>query len=431
MTDAEGWRPTPAHLRAVVGGGSLAVAAVMARRPDLLVLAVPLLGAAVMAAARRPEQAPVVTQSIDHGVLREGDATTWRIAVADPEGRVEDVAALLDEAAWTDRQPATGQVAVALHADGDEALAIAIRSSHWGRRRVGPAVVVASSAWAGFRWVGRDEADARLLVTLPQPSPFDAVAPPVRTPGLVGLNRSPRGGSGTEFASVRPFQPGDRLRRVHWPQSLRTGTLHVTSTWADQDRHVVLMVDALTDVGVSGGIDGRASSLDVSVRATSSVAEYFISHGDRVGLVVLSARGVRRLAAAAGHRHLRRVLEVLASIERSSSLVDDGRMPRVLGEGALVVLLSPLLSPASLQRAATIADRGLQVLVIDCLPEQIAEWADEPLIGMTWRIELLKRERELGRARAAGVAVVPWHGPGSLDAVLRDAHHSAGRGRHR
>lgn len=429
MTDAEGWRPTPAHLRAVVGGGALVGAAVLARRPDLLVLAVPLLGVAVGAVARRPKCAPVVQQSIDHEMLREGEATTWRVAVHDAEGRVEDVAALLDEAAWTERQPATGQVAVALHADGDAGLAVAIRSTHWGRRRIGPAVVVATSAWAGFRWVGRDEADARTVVTLPQPAPFDAAAPPVRTPGLVGLNRSPRVGSGSEFASVRLFQPGDRLRRVHWPQSLRTGTLHVTSTWADHDRHVVLMVDALTDVGASEGIEGRASSLDVSVRAASSVAEYFIRNGDRVGLVVLSARGVRRLAAAAGHRQLRRMLEVLSSIERSNSAVDDGRMPRVLGGGALVVLLSPLLSPASLQRAATIADRGLHVVVIDCLPAQLVELADDPLSGMSWRIELLQRERELGRARAAGVAVVPWLGPGSLDAVLRDAHHGAGRAR--
>ncbi|MEI7547804.1 MAG: DUF58 domain-containing protein, partial [Actinomycetota bacterium] len=225
MNIADGWRPTPAHLRAVLGGGSLTAAAVLARRPDLLVLAVPLIGAAVWAVARRPQLAPVVGQTIDHPVLREGDATTWRVRVDDAEGRVDTVAVLLDAAEWTDVRPMTGQVAVALHADGATGLAVAVRSTRWGRRRLGPAIVVGSNAWAGFRWVARDEADAQVLVTLPHPSPFDAAAPPVRTPGLVGVNRSPRSGSGTEFASVRAFQPGDRLRRINWPQSLRTGAL--------------------------------------------------------------------------------------------------------------------------------------------------------------------------------------------------------------
>ena len=122
----------------------------------------------------------------------------------------------------------------------------------------------------------------------------------MRTPGLVGVNRSPRQGTGTEFASIRPFQPGDRLRRIHWPQSLRTGVLHVTSTWADHDRHVVLLIDALNDVGESGGIDGRASSLDISMRAAGAIAEHYIGTGDRVALVVIGARGVQRLPPASG-----------------------------------------------------------------------------------------------------------------------------------
>ena len=195
-----------------------------------------------------------------------------------------------------------------------------IRPTRWGFRRVGPALVVASSAWAGFRCAPKQgESNARTLVALPQTSRFDASAPPVRSPGLVGVNRSPRQGSGTEFASIRPFQPGDRLRRIHWAQSLRTGTLHVTSTWADHDRHVVLLIDALNDVGESEGIDGRASSLDVSLRAAGAIAEHYISTGDRVALSVIGAREMRRLPPATGYRQLRRMLEVMAGIEPAGS----------------------------------------------------------------------------------------------------------------
>ena len=381
------WRPTTAHARALLGGVLLAFVAVLARRPDLLVLATPLVGAAVWAVMLRPLCLPEVRHSIGHGAIREGEATTWHIEVHDPEGRVDDVAAVLEAPTWIDRQPVDGQVVVSLRDDGDEPLAVVIRPTRWGSRRIGPALVVASSAWAGFRCVPKAGERTRTLVALPQTSRFDASAPPVRTPGLVGVNRSPRPGSGTEFASIRPFQPGDRLRRIHWAQSLRTGTLHVTSTWADHDRHVVLLIDALNDVGESDGIEGRASSLDVSVRAAGAIAEHYISTGDRVALSVIGAQGMQRLPPATGYRHLRRILEVMASIEPATELVDDGRMPRGLGQGALVVMLSPLVSPRSLQRAFTIAERGLTVLVIDSLPPDITQSdPDDPYVGIAWRI---------------------------------------------
>ena len=143
------WRPTTAHARALLGGAVLAVMAVLARRPDLLVLATPLVGAAVWAVMLRPLCLPEVHHSIGHGAIRESEATTWHVAVHDSEGRVDDVAAVLEAPTWIDRQPVDGQVVVSLRDDGDEPLAVVIRPTRWGSRRIGPVLVVASSAWAG------------------------------------------------------------------------------------------------------------------------------------------------------------------------------------------------------------------------------------------------------------------------------------------
>lgn len=427
MTSSDRWRPTAAHARAVIGALVLTITAVLARRPDLAVLAMPFAGAAVWAAVLRPTTEPDVHQHIGHRTVREGEATTWHISVDDPGGRIDEVAAVLAPPAWTDLQPIEGQVVIDLRHDGHEPLDVAVRATRWGTRPIGPALVVATSAWAGFRWTSRYESDPITLVALPQPSPFDAAAPPVRTPGLIGGNRSPRRGDGSEFAGIRPFQPGDRLRRIHWARSQRTGTLHVSATWADHDRHVVLLIDAIEEVGASEGVDGRPSSLDITVRAAGAIAEHYITAGDRVALVTLGARGVHRVPAASGHRHLRRILDVLARTQPANASVDDGRMPRGLGSGALVLMLSPLTSPAALQRAMTIAGHGLSLLVIDCLPSDIARREPgDSFAEIAWRIELLKREREIRRVREAGIAVVPWRGPGSLDAVLRDLHHLAG-----
>jgi uncharacterized protein (DUF58 family) len=415
--------PTAAHARALIGGLLLSVVGVLARRPDLVVLAAPLVCVAMWAMLRRPTIAPLVHQSIGHVVLREGQATRWHVTVEDHEGMVDEIATMLKPVEWAELEPLSGEAVISLRDDDPEAFDVAIRSTRWGRRRTGPAMVVASSAWAAFRFVSRDEDEARALLTLPAPSAFDAAAPPVRSPGLVGGNRSPRQGDGTEFASIRPFQPGDRLRRIHWRQSLRAGALHVSASWADHDRHLVLLLDALDDVGESEGIDGKASSLDICVRAAAAVAEHHIGVGDRVAMVLIGARGVQRMPPATGHRHLRRMLEVMAGITPATSLIDDGRMLRGLGNGALVVMLSPLVSPLALQRAVRIASHGFTIVVVDCLPADVAqEDPDDPFVGLAWRIELLHRERAIRRVREAGIPVVPWRGPGSLDTVLRDLH---------
>jgi len=57
---------------------------------------------------------------------------------------------------------------------------------------------------------------------------------------------------------------------------LRAGELYVTSTWADQDSRVMLLVDAHNDLGESGGLGREASSLDVTVRAAAAMAEHYL-----------------------------------------------------------------------------------------------------------------------------------------------------------
>ncbi len=425
-TWADGWGPTAAHARAVWCGLVLASAAVLGHRPDLLVLATPFVGAAVWAAVLRPTSPPTVQQSLGHSTLTEGNATTWHFRVEDAGGRAEDIAVRLRIAEWIDMQPADGAAAASVRDDSDQVLDIGVRATRWGRHRVGPARVVASSAWAGFQWVSDSGANERALLALPRTARFDATASSVRRPGLIGVNRSPHQSSGTEFASIRPFQPGDRLRRIHWSRSLRTDTLHVTTTWADHDRHVVLLVEGFDDIGASGGIDGVASSLDLALRAAGSIAEHFLGVGDRVALAVLDNRGVHRLPVAGGSRHLRRVLQVLASTDPSGRFADTGRVPSGVTPGALVVMLSPLVTAASLERAVTMVAQGRSVVVVDCLPPDITrQFPGDQLATIAWRLRVLERAREVRRASESGVAVVEWRGPGSLDEVLRHVEHNA------
>ena len=118
---------------------------------------------------------------------------------------------------------------------------------------LGEEKVALTSAWAGYRWgpvpVHGSEltgaAGARRRSTRgPRPRSRSAWSAPTAR----GAS-----GDGTEFAGIRPFHAGDRLRRINWRVSLRTGALHVVDApAARRTAAVLLVVDALADYGRSG-----------------------------------------------------------------------------------------------------------------------------------------------------------------------------------
>ncbi|MEM9035533.1 MAG: DUF58 domain-containing protein [Actinomycetota bacterium] len=414
LTTTMRWRAGPAHLRAVLLGLVGVSVAVLFRIPELLVFATPFAVVAVWSAATRPGMEPQGTGRLAPSDVREGQATTWSMALTHLD-RVDHAIALLPQRQWLELVPRTGTVLTVV--DGPEArLAMPIRPIRWGRHRSGPANVVAVSSWGAFRWMALDT--DRPVTALPLPPVFDAAQSPHRGNGLIGVNRSTRLGDGQDFAAIRPFQPGDRLRRINWRRTQRDGELRVTATHADEDIHVELVVDATADYGHSDGIDGAASSLDASVRAAGAIAEHFLVRGDRVSLRVIGGRPVT-LRPGAGSRHLRRLLEVLAAIDRDSltrrtNTLTAGGLPH----GSLVMLFSPFVAPAAVQQALTLAGQGLDVAVIDTLPEDV-HLEEDRATSLAWRIRLLERHGELRAVQRAGVPVVRWRGAGSLDPFLR------------
>lgn len=412
------WRPTHALLRAALLSAAVGLAAVLLGRPDALVLAVPLAVHAAVALVRRPGAVPRAASTLLHASLREGEATVSRTRLRDAEG-VEHAVVALARHAWTAFAPPHAVVTAGPVEPGAElALDVTVSSLRWGRRPVGDGVVAATSAWAGYRW-GPEELGARSLTTLPLPGRFDARAPVPHPIGVVGTNPAARPGEGTEFASIRPFTVGDRPRRVQWRVSLRTGSLHVTSTTAEEDTSVLLLLDSGVEIGSSGGIRGGSSSLDVAVRAAGAVAEHYLHAGDRVGLRVLGSTRHNAVPTGAGRRHLRRLLDTLARVVPGEALdLDPAQMQFRVPAGAVVLVFSPMLSERAVVATTTLARRGLTVVVVDCLPEDV-DLGDDRLLRVAWRLRRLEREQLLARVERAGIPVVPWRGPGTLDEVLR------------
>lgn len=412
------WRASTAHLRAVTIGVVGLSLALLFRSPALLVFVSPFVVVAVWSTITRPSEEPTLTARLSPSTIREGERTTWRGELRDAVD-VDHVVVFAPERDWIENEPPSGVVISS--AQDDErpiSVEVSMRSTRWGQRVIGPVEVVAVSSWGAFRWKAHDA--GQRLTALPLPAVFDAAPSRLRADGLVGLHRSGRPGDGNEFSGIRPFQTGDRLRRINWRRSLHDGQLHVTATYADQDTHVALLVDAMADFGTSGGIDAEASSLDTTVRAAGAIAEYFLLRGDRVSLRVWDSRFQANVPPAGGARHLRRILDVLASIEPGVNPFGAALATHsVIPGDALAIVLSPLVSPVALQRANTIASHGLGVAVIDTLPDDVHA-DDDAMTVLAWRIRLLERRREVRSIQRAGVPVVRWRGAGSLDPILRE-----------
>lgn len=417
--DATAWKPTVALARSVLCAAVPLAIALIWRRPDLLIVATPFAVVAAWSLLTRPTTSVELNDRLEHSTIREGDATRWSATVA--AGNELDVCvAAIGDTAWIETDPASGVVVTAVPAASAQ-LSIAVRSVRWGRRPIEGIRVVAATPWAAYRW--STLSGHHSLTTLPIPAVFDASASPRPSDGLVGMHRSSRAGEGNEFAGIRPFNTGDRMRRINWTRSVRSRELQVNSTLADLDVHIALIVDVTDDYGVSDGIEGRASSLDSTVRSAGAIAEHFAPRGERVSLHTFGSASEHSVRPGSGRAHVRRILDVLARLQPADIALPGRRRP-VTGRlgamgGEVTVVLSPLIDPQALDLAVALVRRGNSVIVVDTLPDDVAVGGDRLLL-LAWRIRLLERRGEVRAMAAAGIPVVTWHGPGSLDQVIRD-----------
>ena len=418
-----GWRPTAALVRAVATASVVGLTGVAVGRPGLLVIAAPFGLAAALAIANAPRGSLTSRVKAADRWLHEGQSTRLQV---DVESRVplEQVTATVSPPAYVAMQPAAGSRSVTPRrrhdADAGTRVEFVVSPRRWGERSTGSVAVAATSSWGGYRW-GPQRLPEASVVALPEALAFRSVEAP-HPVGLIGQNRSRRGGHGSEFFAIRPFQPGDPLRRINWRTTLRTGEVHSVGTSAQEDSSVLILLDAVTDVGASGGLDGAASTLDITVRAASALAAHHIRVGDRVGLRVLGRTG-QVLGPGTGIRHQRRLQELLARVQPGwPELLSARRLRLRIGANSVVVVLSPLLTPDITTAMVTLSRRGLDVVCIDTLvagtlPETARNAGSAGRLA--WRLRMVEREIQRTEVARRGIPVVPWRGPGTLDEVLR------------
>jgi uncharacterized protein (DUF58 family) len=191
-----------------------------------------------------------------------------------------------------------------------------------------------------------------------------------RTPeGRQLLLRRP---TGFDLHSVRDYQQGESLRRVHWPTTARRGHLMVKEL-EDSPRDevaVLLDADAATVVGAA-----PESSFELAVRAAGSIVKSHASRGRRAALIVNGHRpAYQRVHSFDGDWH--RALEALAAVEPDGHAPVANMLADEAGPAARALELTIVTSALSPRLVERLAHRALAGHAASLVYVDTASFAD-------------------------------------------------------
>jgi uncharacterized protein (DUF58 family) len=234
---------------------------------------------------------------------------------------------------------------------------------------------------------------------------------------LAGDYRSTLLGQGSELALVRPYVPGDDVRRIDWNVTARTNEPHVRVDLAERVLVTWLVLD--TSVSMQFGTADRRKA-DVAEGVAIAIGHLGTRRGNRLGVVTFGDARPRALPPKPGRVGLIGLLTALhsepdegraASIEASSdrladAIVSAGALAR---QRSLVVLVSDFRGPLDWQRPLLELSARHDVIAVEIrdpreqeLPNAGVLWLVDPETGRQLRVDT--RSRRLRERFAAAAA---------------------------
>jgi len=309
-----------------------------------------------------------------------------------------------------------------LPARGEALLTYRLHSTRRGLFRIGPAVIEASGPFGLVRRF-RVEPDVRFLTVYPRTVALGQGWPLGHQP----IHQVPRRRSLFEdpsrFLGVRPFRPGDGLRRIHWRATARSGELQVKVF------EPAILAGALIAVEMGSAAypdlkEGEPEGdprVEAVITAAASLADFVLAGGQQVALLSNGADAAERypedwsggtfrrldefnraLAAEeprrkiTGHRPVEvergkgawqreRLRAALARLTPAPAMslaelltLEIPRLPRSL----VLMIVTPDASPALGAALESLHRSGIETGVVWVRPEEDQGDRDEPAAGL-------------------------------------------------
>ena len=263
------------------------------------------------------------------------------------------------------------------------------------------------------------EAEANLLV-LPHVQELHSISiRPLRTHGYSGPIPSRKVGAGVNFLGIRDYQAGDPLRWINWRVSARH-TDQLFSNEFEQERiaDIGIILDARQQSDVEA-LDGDL--FEYAVGAVASLAEAFLSDGNRVGLFIYG-RGIETTFPGYGKIQIQRILQLLGRARTGSSYAFKSleNLPaRFFPTGSQIVLVSPL-DREDIPVLIQLRSLGYELFVVspDAISFEASHQKEEKNTDFALRVARVERALMIRKLTRVGIPVVNWQVDHSLDDTL-------------
>jgi uncharacterized protein (DUF58 family) len=165
---------------------------------------------------------------------------------------------------------------------------------------------------------------------------------------LPGEYRAHDLGGGTELAQVRPYEPGDDVRRIDWNVTARTSVPHVRVHVPERALTAWLLLDVSPSM-TFGTADRRKA--DVAEGVAVAIGHLATQRGNRLGIVTFGGARDRRVPPAAGRAGLLGLLlasrvEAVEEGVGATSPADALRIANAAApRGGLVIVVSDFRGP--------------------------------------------------------------------------------------
>jgi uncharacterized protein (DUF58 family) len=231
---------------------------------------------------------------------------------------------------------------------------------------LGPTQIITGDPLGFFRVTIDLPGTAALMVT-PPVAPLPAIE--VTPGGRVGEGKRTRPDPlerTVSAGSIRPYQPGDPLRWIHWPLSIRNQGLYVRSFDAAPAADWWIFLDL--EAGVQVG-EGQDSTEEHAVILAASLADRGLNLGHAVGLAAVERDQTLWLPPAHSADQRLQILRALALARPGNTplaqLLEAARPS--LRRGASLIVITPSLNADWLEALAFFVHNRLQptVLLLD------------------------------------------------------------------
>lgn len=204
---------------------------------------------------------------------------------------------------------------------------------------------------------------------------------------LAGDFRSNLLGTGSELAMVRPYVPGDDVRRIEWNVTARTGEPHVRVDLAERVLVTWLALD--TSASMQFGTAERRKA-DVAEGVAVALGHLATRRGNRLGVVTFGGDTAQALPPRQGRAGLVGLLSALRS-----EPVDGGTGTTSLGEAlartgalarqkSLVVVVSDFRGPRDWRRPLLELAGHHDVVAVEIRDPREQELSN---VGLLWLVD--------------------------------------------